>query len=194
MKTNFSGGQSDADKELRVSVFKHRRSRISSKFRIGVFILGALLVGGTATSASFSDSGQASIAGSAGDININLDGNQGNPTPYALPLPSTQFSPGVTTTKTVTLNNTGTLPVVVSMSTSTTGGTTGLASRLTGAISMSGGGSYTGVLRNAAISNKVIAPKSSTIITFTVSAPTSLTDDSQGMSDTVTFTFNAVTQ
>lgn len=194
MTKNCSDPQPDAASQKGKRRFSLRQFKIKPQAKVAMIVASILMLGSTATVASFSGSANANVSVSAGSININLDGNQGSPTAYTLPLPSTQFSPGVTTTKTVALNNTGTLPVVVSMNTATSSGASGLASKLTGNISMTGGGSYSGALRNASFSGKVIPAKSTTNVTFTITAPTTLAESDQDLSDSVEFTFNAVVQ
>ncbi|TFH68122.1 TasA family protein [Cellulomonas sp. HD19AZ1] len=79
-----------------------------------VSIALALVGGGVAgTSATFFDEARIDVNVAAGTLDINVDGQQGNPAPVDLPLPLAQFKPGDTTTKTVQVRNTGSLPAVV---------------------------------------------------------------------------------
>lgn len=152
---------------------------------------GLLMVGGNAVHALWADNAQMSTTITTGTVNINIDGNEGNPTPYPITLPITQFAPGITTSKTISIKNTGTLPVTLDMVTTNSGGPTGLASALNGALTLPGNAGYSGPLSAATLTGKAIAPGATADIAIKVTAPADLANSFQGLTDTVTFGFTA---
>lgn len=163
----------------------------SKKFRYTVATLGVFTLGGTAASALWTDNAEMSQTITAGTVDITLDGAEGNPSPYPIALPLSQFAPGSTTNATVSLKNAGTLGVTVTMATTTTGGVDGLATALDTVITNAPGAGFTGKLDKAALTTFTVAPGATVPVNVEVTAPTDLANTFQGLSDTVTFTFTA---
>lgn len=154
-------------------------------------VVGILAVGGTAVSALWVDTAAVETTITTGTVDINVDGNEGNPTAYTFTLPITQFAPGVTTSKTLTVKNNGTLPVTLAMSTANSAGAGGLATALTSSMTLSGTAAYSGALSAATFTAKPLAPGASAPLAITVTAPAGLANTFQGKTDTITFTFTA---
>lgn len=152
--------------------------------------------GVAATAATFNDEVKIGVNVAAGSLNINVDGSEGNPTPVVWTLPVSQFKPGDTTTKTVQVRNTGTLPAVVT--TTMTGlGATSLGAQLDATLSATPSGSpavtKSGKANGGANLAAFTVPGGGQVpLTVTFTLPASTDNTWQGKTDTLTLTLSAV--
>lgn len=156
------------------------------------------VVGVGATMSALTDSATTNVTVDAGTINLqtNTGGVDSKSTPLYFNVD--EWYPGATDSKTFKLKNKGTLPINVNLVTTASGGTTGLASKLTTTITnttsvyvvLSPKGT---LMRSATFSNLRINAGQEVTLKVDV-VWTSGADDNNwaGKTDTVTYTFNAV--
>ena len=156
------------------------------------------VVGVGATMSALTDSATTNVTVDAGTINLQTNTGGVDSKSTTLDLGVTKWYPGATASRTITLKNTGTLPMNVNLATTVSGGTTGLASKLTTTITnttstpvvLSPAGT---LMRSATFSNLRINAGQSVTLKVDVVWTSGADDNSwSGKTDTVTYTFNAV--
>lgn len=94
-----------------------RRGRIRAVLALGI-VLG---VGALSTTAAFSDTATVSAAFTAGTLDITVDGDEGNPTPYVLSFTGADaMAPGDTVYSPLNVANVGTVDAELSMTVAVT--------------------------------------------------------------------------
>lgn len=156
------------------------------------------VVGVGATMSALTDSSTTTVTVDAGTIDLQAKTTGTYSKSTTLDLGVTKWYPSATASRTITLRNSGTLPINVNLATTASGGTTGLASKLTTTITnttptsvvLSPAGT---VMRSATFSNLRINAGQEVTLKVDV-VWTSGADDNNwaGKTDTVTYTFNAV--
>jgi hypothetical protein len=185
-----SGGWRSAGTKIKAAA----RSR-SLQIGAGLGVFGLLAVGAQVSGADFNDMVQIGVDAKAGSLDINADGQQGNPTPYVVKMPLEQFKPGDTTSKTIEVRNTGSLPAVVTPSMIGLGATS-LGAQLDAALVAAPAGSaqVTGSGKaNGLKSGPFTVPAGGSVpVTLTLTLPAATDNTWQGKTDTLTLTLNAV--
>lgn len=169
-----------------------------SRKRIAISAV-ALLVGGTVIgSTSFADWGDAAAAEetfTSGTFGINLDGQEGNPIAYHSVFSATDLQPGDSETKTVQLNNSGTIDAWVWLEPTTTDSTGGtdLAAALQGTVSANlatvASGQLTGL--NTKSSAWLVPAGGSLPVNLVVALPETASNVTQSQEVKVRFNFQA---
>lgn len=177
----------------------------------GALALCAVLgFGATATLASWADSGSQGDTFSAGTIDLRFDGNTSTDPSGLASLSFADASPGATVTKSLVVNNVGTLPLTYTMTVSTT---TTSSTDLAPALSLSvlsnvappkctaanvaagttgGRVLLDGVqLDTASLTDQALAPSGSQALCLTVLMPSTTPGSMQGMNTSAVFAFAA---
>ncbi|MBC7724916.1 MAG: hypothetical protein H7146_09250 [Burkholderiaceae bacterium] len=182
---------------------QRRRDIILAVLAAGsVFGIGTVL-----TLAAFTDNGTAESTFSTGNIDLQLNAQQGNPTPYAFStLNMTGVGSGTTTYGNLTVSNAGTLPFGYTMSTAlVAGGSADLYGALrvsvkvlTGAVcdATTYAAGPTALLNNVAFSaatltSRPLAVAAAENLCFQVNLPADAPAITQGQTATVDFAFIA---
>lgn len=183
-----SGGWRNASGKIR-TVLRTRSTQVAAV----VVALGLFAGGVQASGASFNDMLRIGVNASTGTLDINVDGNQGNPDPYV--LETGPFKPGDTVTKTVEVRNTGNLPAVVTGMITSTGpdqlGTqmdASLSAAPADAAPVTAAGKATGLQ----VGEFVVPGGAAVPLTWTLSLPSSIGNDWQAKTDTLVLTLDAV--
>lgn len=175
------------------STSKHSlRVRITKKpLALTLATVGVLMVGGNAVQALWADNAEMSTTITTGTVNIDVNNTEGNPVPQTITFPLSELKPGATTSQTVTVKNTGTLPVTLAMASSNEGGEAGLASALRAVLRLDDGIRVPHTLSSAAFTDRALNPGSSVKVYIEIQAPDDLPNTFQGLTDTVKFEFTA---
>lgn len=179
----------------RVSSVHRGKGTKNKKILASLLVLAATGVAGVgATTSAFTDEATATTTVTAGTIDLKV--NDTKSVTFHLGTAGTKWAPGMTQTSTLTLKNSGTLPMTVNMATTTTGSTTGLANKLTTTITNTTGTPEvlqpSVIMKNAKITNLVIPAGGTAALKIDAVWPTGTNDNTfAGKTDTVTYTFSA---
>lgn len=156
-------------------------------------VVGLLAMGAQSSGADYNDLIQIGVNAKTGTLDINVDGQQGNPDPY--PVDLGQFKPGDSGSKTVEVRNTGSLPAVVT-ATMTGQGTAALGAQLDATLTAAptGGTPVTSSAKaNGAQLDAFTVPAGGSVpLTVTLTLPSSTGNDWQGKEDKLVLTLDAV--
>jgi hypothetical protein len=185
-----SGGWRSAGPKIKAAA----RSR-SLQIGAGLGVLGLLAAGAQVSGADFNDMVQIGVDAKTGTLDINADGQQGNPTPYLVKMPLEQFKPGDTASKTIEVRNTGTLPAKVSV-TVVGQGAGYLGNQLDATVTASPAGgppfTYTAKANGLSLEPFRVPASGAVPLTLTLTLPADTDNTWQGKTDTLTLTLNAV--
>lgn len=159
-------------------------------------VLGAavLALGTTATTAAFTDSASVTASVASGTLDITVNAAQGNPTPITVTLPLGLFKPGDTTSTTLQVKNTGSLPAVITTMVAGTGPAAlgaQLDANLTATPPASGAVTASGKAISLALGVVTIQPGVTVPVVLTLTLPAATDNTWQGKTDTLTVTLNA---
>jgi len=170
------------------------RVRQMPRWRLAVLGLGVVALTTTVSTAAFTDSASVTASAAAGTLDVTVNAQQGNPTPVAVTLPLGLFKPGDTTSTTVQVKNTGTLPAAVTTALSGSSATA-LGAQLDAVLTATPASGAPTTASGKAVSLPlgavVIAPGATVPVQLTLTLPASTDNSWQGKTDTLTVTFNA---
>lgn len=169
----------------------HRKNVTTDKrgFKIatlGVALMASLTVGGVATFAGFTDTASSTITAQAGTINLTVDNSKA----MTLDLGSA-WKPGDTTSKTVTVRNTGTIPLNYKITATPNTGAT-LAPILDATVKTGTATAVASKLSTISTANRTIAAGGSETVVIGVTWNPGTTDNQfQGTDGTTVLNFTA---
>jgi hypothetical protein len=169
-----------------------RNKGFATKIALSLMVVGILGVGAGVTTAGYIDKVTTSIPVSAGSINLTANGSKA----ATISLPVSRINPGETHSVTVTLNNSGNMPLTYGISSTNSKGVTGLASRLEGYMVGASPINNTTQKLNAmsTINPQSLAAGASQVVTLEVEWPNGTPEEDnpfQGKNDNVIITFTA---
>jgi len=159
-------------------------------------VLGAAVValGTTATTAAFTDSASVTASVASGTLDITVNAAEGNPSPITVTLPLGLFKPGDTTSTTLQVKNTGSLPASLTSAVAGTGaGALGsqLDANLTATPPSGAPVSASGKAQALTLGAVTIPPGQTAPVVLTLTLPAATDNSWQGKTDTLTVTLNA---
>jgi len=165
-------------------VARNRKTKRSPLLLVGA--LAALSIGGVSTVAAFTSSATSPVTVAAGSINLTA----GDKTSYTMDF-GTGWKPGQTSSKTVILKNTGSIPLKYTMAVTGTPGT--LAKKLDATAKVGSTSLYTGKLSviKTTAARTLAAGASETISLGLTWAPAADDNTYQSASGNTTITFTA---
>lgn len=173
---------------------KHQASTPAlGKVKALIVFVALLSVGGVATVASFNDSATSTITANAGTIDLYTNTGGADSKSTVIDTGVTKWAPGSTSTRSLTLKNTGSLPIKVTLATTHTAN--GLADRLHTTIKVNGSEVYSGMLSASSFggANVAIPAGGSVPVEVTITWISDRFDDLwASKTDSTVFTFNAV--
>lgn len=167
------------------------------RFAVGAAAAAAVTVGVGATTASFSDEIKVTAEVGAGSLDVQVNGEQGNPTPIVLTLPegSDQLKPGATVNQQVELQNVGTLPARMALTLKGQGAAhlgSQLDATLTATPTTGAPVKFTTKAADLALPTFTIGAGETVPVDLVLTLPTSTDNSWQGKTDTLTLTLTAV--
>lgn len=189
-----SGGEPTTSGGWRSAVKTAARTR-SLQIGAGLVVVGLLAAGMQASGAGYTDLFTATVDVKSATMDINVDGEQGNPTPVVKPLPTDQLKPGDSTSITLEVRNTGSVPAVVTATMAGLGAPTNLGAQLDATLvaAPAGAPQVTGTAKahGFKLAPFTVPANGSVPLTVTLSFPSSSGNEWQDKQDTLTLTLNA---
>ncbi|MEN0072066.1 MAG: hypothetical protein AAGC63_13870 [Propionicimonas sp.] len=168
---------------------------LSVKIGASLVVVGLLAAGAQASGADFNDLVQVGVDAKAGSLDINVDGEQGNPTPVTRALPLDKMKPGDATSITLDVRNTGSLPAVVTASVIGLG-PTNLGAQLDATLvaAPAGAAQVTGTAKanGFKLAPFTVPANGSVPLTVTLTFPSASGNEWQAKEDKLTLTLDAV--